>query len=349
MSKSLAAVLALALFLSGAGAGAAEPRTYRYNFQSAYAGPHVLNTQMYLPWLDELAEKSDNRLILDYFMNGALVRAEDIVPALMNGNLDLGGAGPDGRADQFIHTLTFMMPYIARDSVQASELYWQAYTTVPEVKAELDRVGKILTVWGSDRSGLFSTKGPILSPSDLKGKKVLIWNPSQAAQVEAWGATPVPVAALDTLRALQRGAGDVFFGPLPTGVAYKLMNAAKDVTILPASSMLMFNAVSWNVWNELPPDLRQLLVDSTGHEASVRSGRLLYDATNKDLETMRRAGISIHELTPVQEGAFRQAERQMTVDNWRAALKSGGSADPDAEIRRAYDMADAMPGATDAR
>ena len=27
----------------------------------------------------------------------------------------------------------------------------------------------------------------------------------------------------------------------------------------------------------------------------------------------------------------------------------GGSADPDAEIRRAYDMADAMPGATDAR
>ena len=64
---------------------------------------------------------------------------------------------------------------------------------------------------------------------------------------------------------------------------------------------------------------------------------------------MRRAGISIHELTPVQEGAFRQAERQMTVDNWRAALKSGGSADPDAEIRRAYDMADATPGATDAR
>lgn len=39
----------------------------------------------------------------------------------------------------------------------------------------------------------------------------------------------------------------------------------------------------------------------------------------------------------------------MTVDNWRAALKSGGSADPDAEIRRAYDMADATPGATDAR
>lgn len=106
------------------------------------------------------------------------------------------------------------------------------------------------------------------------------------------------------------------------------MNAAKDVTILPASSMLMFNAVSWNVWNELPPDLQQLLVDSTGHEASVRSGRLLYDATNKDLETMRRAGISIHELTPVQEGAFRQAERQMTVDNWRAALKSGGLGRP---------------------
>lgn len=351
MIKSIPAAFILALALLGAGAATAAPQTYRYNFQSAYAGPHVLNTEMYIPWLAEVAEKSGNRLILDYFMNGALVRAEDIVPALMNGNLDMGGAGPDGRAELFAHTLTFMLPYIARDSVQASALYWQAYTTVPEVKAELDRVGKILTVWGSDRSGLFSTAGPILSPADLKGKKVLIWNPALAAEVESWGATPVPVAGLDTFRALQRGTGEVFFGPLPAGVAYKLMRVAKDVTILPASSMLLFQAVSWDVWNELPPDLQQLLLDTTGHEASVRSGRLLYDATNQDLETMRAAGIAIHELTPAQEAAFRRAERSLTVDKWRAALKSVGSPDPDAEIRRAYAMAAALPSArpSDAR
>lgn len=353
MTKYVLAVLTVALTLwgtaaQGAPAGTA-PAGYQYNFQSAYAGPHVLNTQMYIPWLAELAEKSGNRLTLNYFMNGALVRSEDILPALMDGNLDMAGTGPNGREDMFPHTLTFMLPYMTKDSVQASELYWRAYTTLPEVRAELDKVGKILTVWGSDRSGLFSTKGPMLSPADLKGKKVLIWDPALAAQVESWGATPIRVDGLGTLRALRRGTGDVFFGPLPTGVAYKLMQAARDVTVLPVSNMLLFNAVGWEVWKDLPPDLRQLLEDSSGHEASLRSGRLLYDATNKDLETMRKAGVAIHTLSPDQEEAFRQADAGATLNAWRAVLQKQGSADPDAEIRRAYDMAAATPTAAEAR
>lgn len=342
----LAAALLLPLGIPAHGRAAdAAPQTYEYNFQSLYAGPHVLNTQVYMPWLAEVQEKSGNRLKLHYFMGGALVRSDDLVPALMAGNLDLGGATPQHREAQFPHTLTFMIPYIARDSVQASELFWRAYTTIPEVKTELDKVGKILTVWGSDRSGLFSTKGPILSPADLKGKKVLIWTDSQADQVRAWGATPVPVSGLDTYRALQRGTGDVFFGPLPTGVAYKLMDVAKDVTILPSSTLLLFNAVSWVVWNELPPDLRQLLLDTTGHEASVRSGRLLYEATNRDLETMRQAGVIIHTLTPEQQRVFGMKDYKATVDAWKKTLKAQGVADPAAEIQRAYNMARDIPQA----
>lgn len=342
----LAAALALPLCAPTQGPAAdAAPQTFEYNFQSPYAGPHVLNTEVYMPWLAEIQEKSGNRLKLNYFMNGALIRSEDLVPALMSGNLDSGGATPRHQEKLFPHTLTFMIPYIARDSVQASELYWRAYSTIPEVKAELDKVGKILTVWGSDRSGLFSTKGPILTPDDLKGKKVLIWTDSQANQVRAWGATPVPVSGLDTYRALERGTGDVFFGPLPTGVAYKLMELAKDVTILPSSTLLLFNAVSWDVWNELPPDLQQLLIDTTGHEASVRSGRLLYDATNKDLDAMRQAGVAVHSLTPEQQRVFGMKDYKATVDTWKKTLKGQGIADPAAEIQRAYNMARNTPRA----
>lgn len=340
-SKSLIASLALSALLAPA-AHAAD--VYEYNFQSMYSGPHVLNTQMYQPSLEKLNAQSNGKLKLHFFMSGALSKPEEAVPGVINGNIDMAGVVSHYQDTVFPHTHAFEVPHISRDSVQASAVFWKAYNEIPEIKAEWDKVGKVLTVWGSDRSGLFSGKGPMLTPADLKGKRVLIWNGGQVDQIKSWGGIPVQVSPNDTYMALQRGMGDVFFGPLPTGVAYKLMEVAKDITVIPATTLFLVNLVNWDVWNEIPADLQAMIMDELGGEKnSIRSGKFLYDYTNKDLETMRAAGSTIHHLTEDQYQSFKEADREVTMTYWNDELKRLGIADPAAAIKRAYDMAAATP------
>lgn len=319
---------------------------YEYNFQSMYAGPHVLNTQMFQPDLEQLEKDTGGRLKVHFFMSGAITKPEEAVPGVMNGNLDMAGVVSHYQDTLFPNTHVFEVPHVTRDSVQASALYWKAYNTIPEVKAEWDKVGKVLTVWGSDRSGLFSARGPMLSPADLKGKRVLIWNGGQVDQVKAWGGIPVQVSPNDTYMALQRGMGDVFFGPLPTGVAYKLMEVAKDITVIPATTLFLVNVVNWDVWNEIPADLQQQLYDKLGGEqASLKSGQFLYDYTNKDIDTMKAAGCTIHYLSEPQYQAFKDADHDVTMAFWRDDLKRLGIKDPEAAIQKVYDMAATIPTA----
>lgn len=347
MSKTFFVSLALAAsLLLPAPARAAD--VFEYNFQSTYAGPHVLNLHDYQPWIKELEAKSNGRLKLHFFMNGALVKTEEATPSIMNGNLDIGGCGPQYTDSLFPHTLAFTVPHIAADSVQSSALFWKAYEEIPEVKAEWDKVGKVLTIWGSDRSGFFCPKDPVFSPADMRGKRVLIWSGGQVDQVKAWGGIPVQVSSNDTYMALQRGMGDMFFGPLPTGVAYKLMEVSKHITIIPANSIYIANVMNWDCWNELPEDLQNLLMEGQGKEGSIRAGALLYQYTNKDLETMKAAGCTIHTLTPEQYQAFKDADREVTMDWWNKDLKRLGVADPAMEIKRAYDMAAQIPVANPA-
>lgn len=317
--------------------------TLEVNFQSMYAGPHVLNTQLYQPGSAAMEKLTNGELKLHYFMSGALTKPEEVVPSMINGNLDMAGIGVHYQDNLFPHSIILEIPHITKDSVHASAFYWKAYNEIPEIKAEVDKVGKVLTVWGSDRSALFSAVGPILSPADLKGKRVLLWSGGQVDQVKAWGGVPVQVSPNDTYMGLQRGMGDVFFGPLPTGVAYKIMEVAKDATIIPATTLFLINSVNHEVWNDMTPASQKAMMDTFGgEEKSKLSGQLLFDGSNRDLETMKAAGVKIHTLTDAQYQSFKDADRDTVQSFWVNDLTRLGIKDPEAWITKIRNMADSM-------
>jgi TRAP-type C4-dicarboxylate transport system substrate-binding protein len=341
----LVSLAAAAVLLAPSSGFAAADEVFEYNYQSSYGGPHVCNVHQYPQWIEEVAKLSGGRLKINFFLSGALVKNEETTPAIMNGNVDIAGAGPTYSYDLHPYSYAFQLPHITRDAVQATHLYWNAYKTIPEVKAEWDKTMKILAVWGSDRMGLFARGDAVLTPADLAGKRVLIWSGGQVDQVKAWGGIPVQVSPNDTYIALQRGMGDVFFGPLPTGVAYKMMEVSKNITIFPAATIFITIGMNWDAYNDLPDDLKKIIDDTTGEAFSLRSGDLLYEYTNKDIETMKAAGCIFHDLTDAQYQAFKDADREVTMEFWMKELARLGVPDPAAVIQRSYDMAAATPGA----
>lgn len=323
-------------------AAQAADEVFDMNFQSAYAGPHVLNVKAFEPWAKEMDEKSGGRLKIHFFMANAIMKTPDVIPSLINGNLDIGGGSVAYQEEMFPYSQVFQLPHLTKDSVHAAKVYQAILDGIPEIAPEMEKIGKMLTIWGSDRTGFFSTKGPILSPADLKGKRVLIWNGGQVDQIKAWGGVPVQITSGDTYLGLQRGMGDVFFGPLPMGVAYKLMEVSKDVTIIPASVIFGGVWVNRDLWNEIPADLQKLMEDSMGAAATERYGQYLLDATNKDIQTMKAAGCTIYELTEAQEQTFQDADREVTLDYWKKNLTRIGVKDADALITKTYEIANSI-------
>lgn len=78
---------------------------------------------------------------------------------------------------------------------------------------------------------------------------------------------------------------------------------------------------------------------------SVEAGQLLYERTNQDMETMRKAGRSVHVLTPAQFQAFKAANRSLLANLWVNKLQKLGVRDAKAFLRLAQEMADQTPGA----
>ncbi len=268
-----------------------------FNFMSIYAGPHVFNVETAQPWVEELKAKSNGMLVPHFFMSGSLAKQEEVVTGIMNGTLDMASSALGFDPDYFPLSQHIALPYSYDDAIHSTAILMHIYETNPEVKAEIDSIGKVLNMWASDRSALFSTKGKILSPADLQGKRVLFWNGSQVDQIKAWGGIPVQVSPNDTYVALQRGMGEVFLGPLPVGVAYKLMEVAKDITVLPAYVSSVVTWMNKDLWESLSPEQQQVLVETT-QGWSKKTGEDLVRATNKDIETMNAAGCTFYMLTP---------------------------------------------------
>ena len=333
--------LAVALLLPHPGVAAASDKVYEFSYQSLFPGaPHVLNRVLYKEWIEEVKKRSNNRLIINFFLSGAIVSRGEATPALINGVLDIAGVSAADNDTLFPNSLPFTIPHIARDVIHGQRNNWKAYTTIPEIKAEWDDRMKVLAVWASDRGALFSIKGPILTPADLAGKRVLVTSGGHVDQVNAWGGAPVRVTANDVYMSLQRGMGDVFFGNLPMITSLKLMEVAKDVTIFPANTNFQVIGMNWDAWNELPPDLQKILEDTTGEAFSRAAAELLYEHANADLAVAKAAGVTIHNLTDAQYQAFLTLEREPVLNAWIRNLKRLGNPDPEAAIARAFKMSE---------
>lgn len=338
--RKMKIALALAAMLALPTMGSAAD-VYEFNFQSSYRGPHAINMNVYKPWIADLEKQSNGQLILHFFNSGDLVKTAKCGDAVMKGQVDFATVGPTYQDVLFPNTLALTYQYMYDDCIHGTKALWNAYKTMPEVKAEWEKVGHLMALWTSDRYGIFSTQGPILKASDLKGKRVLIWSGSQVDQVKAWGGIPVQTTSNDSYMALQRGMGDCLVCPLPAGRSYKLTEVAKDVTVLPCSVLIMGSMMNKEAYNDLPEGLQKLL-DQTGggEEVSMHIAKVLYDSTEKDIKAMVDVDkCTIHYLNDEQYTTFKAADKDVLEKFWLAELKRLGIKDPAAAIKRAHENA----------
>lgn len=157
---------------------------------------------------------------------------------------------------------------------------------------------------------VMSANTPIRLPEDLKGKRMRI-QPSRVleAQMEALGATPIPLAFSDVHTALETGLVDGTENP-PSNLYSKRMHEVQKYVAVTNHGYLGYAViVNRKFWNSLPADLR------------VTLERCMIDATRKNDDEAEK--LNAQALLKVKASKNTQVVmlNSRELEAWRKALE----------------------------
>ena len=320
----------LALAVSGYSADKQKLR-----LASEYPDKHPTVKNGFMPWFDEVAEKTGGNLKIQFFNPNALAPAREANAALMSGAADMIFTPSQMSArGKFPISSVALLPFMNRTSLAGSKMVWELYEKYPEMQKEFADM-KVLWQWVSAPFEVHTTKKDIQSLEDIQGLKLIVWTGDLARMVSALGANPVETTPHDTYLSLQRGMADGVVCPIAPMKAYKISDVAKYHIIVGLMTTHFYAGVNLDKWNSLPADMQQVLLDTTGPKMVQVSGQTLDAGAAKDTAWMTEKGHKFTVLSD-EERAKWQEKTKHIVDEWVQKMEGQGFANASQIVEDAF-------------
>ena len=282
----IAALLALALILvlvaCNSGAPATDTDTSdeeTYNLTYSYFGPEVIPPgQFVLLAADNCAERSNGRLTIDCYFNGTLLKTSDAVTGCINGIADIVWADSSVLGEVFPLSNVFSMPYLETppNKTGLDAAFKQLLIDCPELSDELAEKG--LMYLGVMPAGGFQLHGAeqvFDSPSKLAG--VTIDGLGEGGNlISSLGGNGIVLDTGDYYLSLSTGLIQGHLNHFASAHGFAVDELLKTHVVFSNSSdptdydsmfggglyaVLMGTVMNINSFNNLPADLREILVD----------------------------------------------------------------------------------------
>jgi len=249
----------------------------------------------------ELAEKTDGRIVVEIFPSSQLGSERELVESIQLGNVDMTfvSSAVLGNFNPQFFALDIPFMFKGRDGV---------YRVLDgeigkNLLVSLEQVGiKGLGYWENGFRQLTNNKQIIRSPEDLEGMRMRTME--NAVHIEAWrevGANPAPLAFGELFTALQQGTFDAQEGPI---------NLFYDMRFHEVQDYISLTNHVYSPWPVLiNPDVYNRLSDEDKiilEEAITKTTEYQRDLAQKADEAAIAAmpDITITELTPEEIEAF---------------------------------------------
>jgi TRAP-type C4-dicarboxylate transport system substrate-binding protein len=222
---------------------------------------------------DQLAKESSGRLTIapSYDAPGGL-KSADIVAAIRDGRLAAGDsfAGALGRIDPLFALSS--LPFVATGPAEARRLLDAARGLYANRFAREKQRLLYATPWPA--SGLWAKK-PIVTPADLAGLPLRVYDSTGFALFAAAGARPANLSFADVMPRIVDGSIEAVLSSGDGGAGRKLWNYLPYFTEIGYAMPLSFGTLSQPLYDGLPADLAGLplrVYDSTGFALFAAAG-----------------------------------------------------------------------------
>jgi TRAP-type C4-dicarboxylate transport system substrate-binding protein len=279
-------------------------------------------------WSADLKERSGGKLLITVLPAGQMGPPQRQFDLARTGVADIGYFLPGLTPGRFPMTDLFQLPFLFNREGQlekplsAADASAIATTVADDLGKQAEFEGtRILYCVPSPSGSLFMSKATVRRPEDLKGLRIRHNGPVGAAQLAAWGATPVAVAPAEVADVMEKGTIDGMIFNYEGGRAFQIGNAVKKVTELNWAATSFTLVMNKAKYESLPAELRALIDQTTGVEAGRRVGGLYDAAEAEGRDYIIKAGAEIIRPTPEAFVAFRdtlKATQESMLDGLEA-------------------------------
>lgn len=300
MKISFGSVRTALLAACAAGAMLASPASAR-DFRSADIHPSDYPTVEAVRYVGKLlAERTNGRLGVKVFPNGALGNEKDTIEQLKIGGLEMMRINVAPLNNVVPETIVTALPFIFR-----STEHMHAVLDGPigdEILAAMESQGMVgLAFYDSGSRSMYSASKPYKTLADLKGAKIRVQQSDLfVAMIQALGANATPMPFGEVYTALKTGIVDAAENNYPSYESSRHFEAAKYFTLTEhamAPEVLVF---SKTLWDRLSKD-DQALIRQAAKESVPHMRKLWEEREKKSKDVVVAAGAQIVEVANKQE------------------------------------------------
>lgn len=333
--KKLGACLGLSVAaLTPLSAVQAQTDTQVIRFSNWLPPAHYIVKEMLEPWAEQVNEVTEGRVKVEFI--NPLGKPQAHLDLVRNGVADMGMSVHSYTASRFPLIEFAELPFTVEDGGINSVAYWRTYDKFMK-DANEHRGVKLLGLWTSPATVIFTNKEEITNLDQLKGMKVRSPSPLFDSIGESMGLTTVSAPASESYEMLSRGVIDGVFFQYDQIDNFKLDKHIKSAVAAPgglgkSSQYFFMNERKWNAISEAD---RAAIEKVSGEYVAKDFGTKWQDAEVKAIEKLSENGLKTYKVQG-QELEGLKKELAFIEENWiKTAEKKGIDAKAALEYYRA--------------
>ncbi|MDQ2780739.1 MAG: TRAP transporter substrate-binding protein [Pseudomonadota bacterium] len=326
-------MIAAALVTAFACAGVASAQTVlRFSHTDQPGGARQKAAELFA---QKVGEYTQGRYKVQVYPAGQLANDPKAIEQLQLGGIDFTVSGTGSYATHVPTLNLSALPYLVENYEQG----WKLYDTSKWLKAQFDKAPakgfRFLATWEAGFRDM-TTKDPLSSPADAKGKKLRSYpNEMMRWNLEAIGFNVVILPLPEVYLAIQQGAVSGQENPIDTIYSNKFYEVAPYVTLTHHVYSPIPLTISEKTWVKLSPADQQAVMKAA-QESATWSRNEIKSNDDRQLAEMQAKGAKV---TRPPLGPFRDAVKVVYA---KAREKYGADVDQfiaDADAVRAANPA----------
>ena len=296
-------------------AEAQAPQILRLSHTDSQAGSRQKAAELFAA---KVAEYTGNAVNVQVFHSGQVANDPKAIEQLQLGGLDFTVSATGSYAPHVRGLNLTAMPFL----VDSYEQGWKLYDESKSLKFQMDQLPakglRVLSTWEAGFRS-FTTKEPLASPADAKGKRMRVFPNDMIRWImEAIGFVPVVLPVTEVYLAIQQGAVIGQENPTDTIFSLRFYEVAPHITLTRHVYSPLPMTVSEITWKRLNAKTQEA-VSKAAVDASRLSRQLVKADEDKQLAEMTAKGAKV--ARPVI-APFREAVKSV-YDKSREAYGTG--------------------------
>ena len=269
--------IAAALLTLGSGVADAAPEVV--TLKVAHFMPSSSNTQQkfVIPWCDKINKESEGKLKCQIYPSMQLGGTPaQLFDQARDGVADIVWTAPTYQAGRFTKSEVFELPFMVRKAETSSQALWDYIqkNSLDEFKGT-----KLILTHLHDGAPLHFGKKSVKNLEELKGLKIRAPGRLASKAIAALGAVPVQMPAPAVPESVAKNVVDGASLPWEAMTGLKMQEICKSHTEngpghATISNTILVFAMNQAKYNSLSPELKKVIDQNSGREASKWAGKL---------------------------------------------------------------------------